>query len=336
MPKLAAADVVGAEFGDEPGIEANHLLDLACPSALAAWRAAGEAGPALQRFEQFRDFGGVIVDPRMADEVQQAVIAVEAEEQAVDGAGRLVLVVAGKNGVHRMPDLELAHDPLARTIRLVERFRHDAVESCAGLRQPFPCRGSRPRSFRQHNNPVLTGGLHESLQRLSPFGKGPSGQVADAVGQKIENDQPRRKLARQFGNPARCRMKAQLQAAGLSWACFFAGICQSERRGSAKYARRERSSGDKWALTLEREDHAPALNKEESMMSSFAASQNGIMEPAELADLRLVFDDVCRRNKTARETEAAQTTARKLFAAYRAGVRDRELLMRLAMSKASR
>ena len=72
------------------------------------------------------------------------------------------------------------------------------------------------------------------------------------------------------------------------------------------------------------------------MMSSLAASQNGIMEPAELADLRLVFDDACRRSKTARETEAAQTTARKLFAAYRSGVRDRELLMRLAMSKASR
>jgi hypothetical protein len=36
MPELAAADVVGAEFGDEPGLQPDHLLCLAGPPALAA------------------------------------------------------------------------------------------------------------------------------------------------------------------------------------------------------------------------------------------------------------------------------------------------------------
>ena len=70
-------------------------------------------------------------------------------------------------------------------------------------------------------------------------------------------------------------------------------------------------------------------------MISSLASQTGIMEPEELAELGQVFDDVCRRSKTARDTEVGQTTARQLFTAYRAGVRDRELLMRLAIGKAS-
>ena len=45
------------------------------------------AGPAFQRREQFRDFCGVVVDPRMADEVKQAVIAIETKEQAINAAG---------------------------------------------------------------------------------------------------------------------------------------------------------------------------------------------------------------------------------------------------------
>ena len=60
-------------------IEPNHLLGIARPSALAAWRASGEAGSALQRVEQLCDFGGVEIDPRMPDEVKQAVIAIKAK-----------------------------------------------------------------------------------------------------------------------------------------------------------------------------------------------------------------------------------------------------------------
>ena len=64
----------------------------------------------------------------MADKVQQAILAVEAEEQAVDGAGRLVFVVAREDGFHGMPDLEFAHRAFARAIGLIERFCYDPFE----------------------------------------------------------------------------------------------------------------------------------------------------------------------------------------------------------------
>ena len=70
--------------------------------------------------------------------MQQVIVGLVAEQQAVDGAGRLVLVVAGKNGVHRVPDLELAHDAFADPVRLIKRLRDDPVESSA-LGQPAPC-----------------------------------------------------------------------------------------------------------------------------------------------------------------------------------------------------
>ena len=44
MPELAARDVVGAEFGNQDWTEADQLLRLACPPALAAGRPACEAG----------------------------------------------------------------------------------------------------------------------------------------------------------------------------------------------------------------------------------------------------------------------------------------------------
>jgi len=83
VSELAAA-MVGAGFGDEDGIEADQLLRLADPSALAAGRAPGEPRAALQRLQQPGDYGGVLVNARMADEVEQPVLAVEAEQQAVD------------------------------------------------------------------------------------------------------------------------------------------------------------------------------------------------------------------------------------------------------------
>ena len=55
MPELTAADVVGTEFGDEAGIEPDHLLGLARPPALAAGAPSGEAGSALQRLKQLGD-----------------------------------------------------------------------------------------------------------------------------------------------------------------------------------------------------------------------------------------------------------------------------------------
>jgi hypothetical protein len=55
--------VIGGKFRDEDRIEPNQLLRFAGPSALTAGRAPGEAGPALQRFEQGRHLGGVVIDP---------------------------------------------------------------------------------------------------------------------------------------------------------------------------------------------------------------------------------------------------------------------------------
>ena len=49
MPELATADVVGAEFGSQPGFQPDHLMRLAGPPAFAARRASGEASTALQR-----------------------------------------------------------------------------------------------------------------------------------------------------------------------------------------------------------------------------------------------------------------------------------------------
>ena len=55
MPELIAADVIGAEFGNENRLETDHLLGLSSPPALRATR---EAGPAPKRFEQLGDLGG--------------------------------------------------------------------------------------------------------------------------------------------------------------------------------------------------------------------------------------------------------------------------------------
>ena len=137
--------------------------------------------PPFSGFEQPRDLGGVVVDAGVADEVQQAVLAVKAEQQAVDRARRLVLVVAGEHGVDRVPDLELAHHALAGPVGLVERLGHDAVEPWSA-RQPPHRRRRRAGRLRQRQDRVLPAAFTKpsSAARRSDSGLPVSLPVASA------------------------------------------------------------------------------------------------------------------------------------------------------------
>jgi hypothetical protein len=71
-------------------------------------------------------------------------------------------------------------------------------------------------------------------------------------------------------------------------------------------------------------------------MTAFSdKSAEGVFEPGEIADLRQIFDEACRRRAIGPETEAAQMLAQRLLEAVRAGVRDREELLRLVGIKAA-
>ena len=74
--------MVGTEFGHQGRIEAGHFSRFARPPAFPRGR-PGEAGAVSQRFEKLGDFGGVPIDARMPHEVEQAVAALEAEQQAL-------------------------------------------------------------------------------------------------------------------------------------------------------------------------------------------------------------------------------------------------------------
>jgi hypothetical protein len=67
-------------------------------------------------------------------------------------------------------------------------------------------------------------------------------------------------------------------------------------------------------------------------MSSYPYSTNriaGIMNADELAELRQVFNEACRRSCMAPSAPPAKFIASGLLNAFRAGVSDRELLLRL-------
>lgn len=58
-----------------------------------------------------------------------------------------------------------------------------------------------------------------------------------------------------------------------------------------------------------------------------------VLEPRELADLKVIFDEACRRAMIAKDTEAAQILATRLLEAVKSGVRDRETLLRLVRAR---
>ncbi len=65
-------------------------------------------------------------------------------------------------------------------------------------------------------------------------------------------------------------------------------------------------------------------------MAAFSTDNDcWMIEPRELADLKEIFNEACRRTMTARDTEAAQMLAKRLLAAVKSGVRDRDTLLRL-------
>ena len=67
-------------------------------------------------------------------------------------------------------------------------------------------------------------------------------------------------------------------------------------------------------------------------MSSYPYSTNrtaGIMNAVELAELRQVFNEACRQSHMAPSAAPAKFIASGLLTAFRAGVSDRELLLRL-------
>ena len=67
-------------------------------------------------------------------------------------------------------------------------------------------------------------------------------------------------------------------------------------------------------------------------MSSYPYSTNriaGIMNADELAELRQVFNEACRQSRMAPTAAPAKFIASGLLTAFRAGVSDRELLLRL-------
>jgi hypothetical protein len=66
-------------------------------------------------------------------------------------------------------------------------------------------------------------------------------------------------------------------------------------------------------------------------MSAFSdKNECWVLEPREIADLKEIFDEACQRSMTTSDTEAAQTLAKRLIAATRSGVKDREMLLRLS------
>ena len=78
--------------------------------------------------------------------------------------------------------------------------------------------------------------------------------------------------------------------------------------------------------------NAPAPNDRGTCMSSYPYSTNrtaGIMNADELAELRQVFNEACRRSSMAPSAAPAKFIASGLLTAFRAGVSDRELLLRL-------
>jgi hypothetical protein len=65
-------------------------------------------------------------------------------------------------------------------------------------------------------------------------------------------------------------------------------------------------------------------------MTAFSdKSAEGVFDPGEIADLRQIFDEACRRMMIAPHTEAAEMLAQQLLGALRAGVKDRDELLRL-------
>jgi hypothetical protein len=67
-------------------------------------------------------------------------------------------------------------------------------------------------------------------------------------------------------------------------------------------------------------------------MSSYPYSTNrtaGIMNAEELSDLQQVFDQACHQSRLAPDAPAAKFIASGLLTAFRAGVSDRALLLRL-------
>jgi hypothetical protein len=60
------------------------------------------------------------------------------------------------------------------------------------------------------------------------------------------------------------------------------------------------------------------------------APKSGIFYPEDLAVLQALFNRACWMNKTLRGSEEANRIALRLMLAYRAGVRDRDLLTQIA------
>jgi hypothetical protein len=77
---------------------------------------------------------------------------------------------------------------------------------------------------------------------------------------------------------------------------------------------------------------------EGSCMSSYHYSKNriaGIMNADELAELRQVFNEACRQSRMAPSAAPAKFIASGLLTAFRAGVNDRELLLRLVSNQSN-
>jgi hypothetical protein len=79
----------------------------------------------------------------------------------------------------------------------------------------------------------------------------------------------------------------------------------------------------------------PSHDEKVSMTGFSNKTAEGIFEPGEIADLGEIFQEACRRTTTAPDTEAAQMLAKRLLAATRFGVKDRDKLLRLVGEKAA-
>ena len=55
------------------------------------------------------------------------------------GLGPALAVEPADDAIDRLPELELAHRPLAELIGKIEPLRHDAIEALAS--EPVPCHG---------------------------------------------------------------------------------------------------------------------------------------------------------------------------------------------------
>lgn len=60
--------------------------------------------------------------------------------------------------------------------------------------------------------------------------------------------------------------------------------------------------------------------------------KESFVDPAGLAMLGSVFDEVCRQRQIEAESEAAFTLARQLFSLYHEGIHDRDKLLAMAGS----